>query len=75
MLAPTSALTESLQGRPFREGISENRALMWGLLGASAVAYSGSTDFMPELNRWLQIVEMKDLVRLLSSFHSSPKLT
>lgn len=45
---------------------------MWGLLGASAVAYSGSTDFMPEMNRWLQIVEMKDIVRLFFSslFHS-----
>ncbi|KAG5220693.1 cation-transporting ATPase [Salix suchowensis] len=45
-------------GRPFREGIRENRSLYWGLVGASAVAFSGATDFMPELNRWLQIVEM-----------------
>lgn len=51
------------QGRPFREGISENRALWWGLVGASAVAFSGATDFMPELNRWLQIVEMDRVVR------------
>ncbi|EAU86785.2 ATPase [Coprinopsis cinerea okayama7 len=48
------------QGRPFREGIRENSALYYGLLGASAVAFSGATDFMPELNRWLQIVEMTD---------------
>jgi manganese-transporting P-type ATPase len=47
-----------LQGRPFREGIRENSALYWGLVGASAVAFSGATDFVPELNRWLQIVEM-----------------
>lgn len=47
-----------MQGRPFREGIRENRSLYWGLVGASAVAFSGATDFMPELNRWLQIVEM-----------------
>lgn len=52
-----------LQGRPFREGIRENKALWWGLVGASAVAFSGATDFMPELNRWLQIVEMSDSVR------------
>ncbi len=48
----------SVQGRPFREGIRENSALYWGLVGASGVAFSGATDFIPELNRWLQVVEM-----------------
>ena len=51
------------QGRPFREGIRENSALYWGLVAASAVAFSGATDFMPELNRWLQVVEMDTAVR------------
>jgi manganese-transporting P-type ATPase len=27
------------------------------------VAFSGSTDFVPEVNRWLQIVVMEDPVR------------
>lgn len=53
------------QGRPFREGIRENSTLYWGLVGASAVAFSGATDFMPEMNRWLQIVEMDNSVRHL----------
>ena len=52
-----------VQGRPFRESIRENPALYYGLLGASAVAFSGATDFFPELNRWLQIVEMSTAVR------------
>jgi manganese-transporting P-type ATPase len=55
-------ITLGLQGRPFREGIRENSALWWGLVGASTVAFSGATDFMPELNRWLQIVEMESSV-------------
>ncbi|KAG6837013.1 hypothetical protein H0H93_016220 [Arthromyces matolae] len=55
-----STFAINFQGRPFREGIRENSALWWGLVGASTVAFSGATDFMPELNRWLQIVEMKD---------------
>lgn len=59
-----STFAINFQGRPFREGIRENSALYWGLVGAQAVAFSGSTDFLPELNRWLQIVEMKDLVRV-----------
>ena len=51
-----------MQGRPFREGIRENSALYWGLVGASCVAVSGATDFIPELNRWLQVVEMDNAV-------------
>jgi len=53
-----STFTINFQGRPFREGIRENTTLYYGLLGASAVAFSGATDFIPEMNRWLQIVEM-----------------
>jgi len=55
-----STFTINFQGRPFREGIRENKALWYGLVGASAVAFSGATDLVPEMNRWLQIVEMKD---------------
>jgi len=55
-----STFAINFQGRPFREGISENAALFWGLVGASAVAVSGATDFMPEMNRWLQIIVMED---------------
>jgi len=54
-----STFAINYQGRPFREGIRENPALYWGLVGAATVAFSGSTDFIPELNRWLQIVEME----------------
>ncbi|KAI0946865.1 hypothetical protein AcW1_010201 [Taiwanofungus camphoratus] len=54
-----STFAINYQGRPFREGIRENPALYWGLVGAGAVAFSGATDFVPELNRWLQIVEME----------------
>lgn len=63
-----STFAINFQGRPFREGISENPYLRNGLLGASVVAFSGATDFIPELNRWLQIVEMETHVRLGSFF-------
>ncbi|OCF39299.1 cation-transporting ATPase 13A1 [Kwoniella heveanensis CBS 569] len=59
-----STFVLNFQGRPFREGIRENGPLWYGLAGASAVAYSGATDFFPELNRWLQLVEMTDLFKL-----------
>lgn len=53
-----------VQGRPFREGIKENAPLYWGLVGASAVAYSGASEFLPELNSWLQLVAMTNDVSL-----------
>ncbi|KAJ7049439.1 hypothetical protein C8F01DRAFT_1069054 [Mycena amicta] len=53
-----STFAINFQGRPFREGIRENQYLYWGLVGASGVAFCGATDLVPELNRWLQIVEM-----------------
>ncbi|EMD32432.1 endoplasmic reticulum Ca-transporting P-type ATPase [Gelatoporia subvermispora B] len=59
-----STFAINFQGRPFREGIRENSALYWGLVGASAVAFSGATDFLPELNRWLQIVEMENVFKI-----------
>lgn len=59
-----STFAINFQGRPFREGIRENPALWWGLVGASTVAFCGATDFMPELNRWLQIVVMEDSFKI-----------
>ena len=53
-----STFTINYQGRPFRESLRENPPLLYGLMGAMAVSFCGATDFIPELNRWLQIVEM-----------------
>ncbi|THU93320.1 cation-transporting ATPase [Dendrothele bispora CBS 962.96] len=58
-----STFAINFQGRPFREGIRENSTLYHGLIAASAVAVCGATDFVPELNRWLQIVEMQDIFK------------
>lgn len=63
----------NFQGRPFREGIRENPPLYYGLLGVSAVAYCGATDFVPELNRWLQLVEMTTSVSALKKNRLQPK--
>ena len=53
-----STFAINFQGRPFREGIRENPALYYGLLSASAVAFGGAMELVPEMNSWLQIVKM-----------------
>lgn len=45
-------------GRPFREGISENKGMYYGLLGVVFVCVSGATEFIPEFNEAMQFVPM-----------------
>jgi len=56
LIQQISTFAINYQGRPFREGISENRSMYWGLLGVSAIAFSCSTEFVPELNEKLKLV-------------------
>lgn len=57
-----STFVINFQGRPFREGITENPPLYYGLLGVSAIAFAGATEFIPELNDWLQLFKMTSSV-------------
>ena len=53
-----STFAINFQGRPFREGIRENKGMWYGLLGVAFVAFSGATEFIPELNEKLRIVPL-----------------
>ncbi|PLW18388.1 hypothetical protein PCANC_08835 [Puccinia coronata f. sp. avenae] len=59
-----STFAVNFQGRPFREDIKENKPLFYGLLGAAAVAFCGATNFVPEANGWLQLVDMPTSFRM-----------
>lgn len=56
LIQQVSTFAINYQGRPFRESIRENRGMYWGLLACSFVAFSGSTEFLPELNDKLRLV-------------------
>jgi len=56
LIQQVSTFAINYQGRPFRESIQENRGMYWGLLACSFVAFSGSTEFIPELNNRLRLV-------------------
>jgi cation-transporting ATPase 13A1 len=60
-----STFAVNFQGRPFREDIKENKPLFYGLLGAAAVAFCGATNFVPEANGWLQLVDMPTSVSVV----------
>lgn len=56
LIQQISTFSINYQGRPFRESIRENKAMYWGLVGASAMAFSCATEFIPELNEKLRLV-------------------
>ncbi|CAG8572133.1 36875_t:CDS:10, partial [Racocetra persica] len=54
-----STFAINYQGHPFRESLKENTALYYGLLSVGAIALSGATEFIPEMNSMLQLVPLK----------------
>ncbi|OJJ44399.1 hypothetical protein ASPZODRAFT_101462 [Penicilliopsis zonata CBS 506.65] len=56
LIQQISTFSINYQGRPFRESIRENKAMYWGLIAASGVAFSCATEFIPELNEKLRLV-------------------
>lgn len=56
LIQQISTFAINYQGRPFRESIRENRGMYWGLVLVSAVAFSCSTEFIPEMNEKLKLV-------------------
>lgn len=56
LIQQISTFAINYQGRPFRESIRENKAMYWGLIGASGVAFSCATEFIPEINEKLRLV-------------------
>jgi cation-transporting ATPase 13A1 len=56
LIQQISTFAVNYQGRPFRESLSENRGMFWGIIGVSAIAFSCSTEFIPELNQQMRLV-------------------
>ncbi|CUM67050.1 uncharacterized protein PRCAT00004739001 [Priceomyces carsonii] len=58
-----STFAVNYQGEPFRERISSNKGMYYGLLGVAALALAGSTEFMPELNEAMKFVPMTKIFK------------
>lgn len=56
LIQQISTFAINYQGRPFRESIRENKGMYYGLIGVAAVAFSCSTEFIPEINEKLRLV-------------------
>jgi manganese-transporting P-type ATPase len=56
LIQQISTFAINYQGRPFRESISENKGMYWGIVLVTAVAFSCATEFVPEINEQLKLV-------------------
>lgn len=64
LIQQISTFSINYQGRPFRESIRENKAMYWGLVAASGVAFSCATEFVPEINEKLRLVPFSNEFKL-----------
>ncbi|KAL1870261.1 hypothetical protein VTK73DRAFT_2780 [Phialemonium thermophilum] len=60
LIQQISTFAINYQGRPFRESLSENKGMFYGILGVTAIAFACSTEFLPELNQQMKLVPFKD---------------
>jgi cation-transporting ATPase 13A1 len=60
LIQQISTFAINYQGRPFRESIKENKGMYYGIIGVALVAFSCSTEFIPELNEKLRLVPFTD---------------
>ena len=60
LIQQISTFAVNYQGRPFREALSENKGMFYGIIGVSAIAFSCSTEFIPEINEKMSLVKFTD---------------
>ena len=60
LIQQISTFAVNYQGRPFRESLTENRGMFYGIVGVTAIAFACSTEFIPELNEKMMLVPFTD---------------
>lgn len=59
LIQQISTFAVNYQGRPFRESLSENKGMYYGILGVTGIAFACSTELVPELNEQMKLVPFK----------------
>ena len=60
LIQQISTFAINYQGRPFRESLSENKGMFYGIIGVTGIAFACSTELIPELNQAMKLVPFKD---------------
>jgi cation-transporting ATPase 13A1 len=56
LIQQISTFAVNYQGRPFRESLSENRAMFYGIVGVTGLAFACSLELVPEINEQMKLV-------------------
>ncbi|EFY92963.1 cation-transporting ATPase 4 [Metarhizium acridum CQMa 102] len=60
LIQQVSTFAINYQGRPFRESLSENKAMFYGILGVSGLAFVCALEVMPEINEQMRLVKFTE---------------
>ncbi|KAF4125501.1 manganese-transporting P-type ATPase [Geosmithia morbida] len=56
LIQQISTFAINYQGRPFRESLSENKGMYYGIVGVSALAFICALELIPEINEGMKLV-------------------
>lgn len=56
LVQQVSTFAINYQGRPFRESLTENKAMFYGIVAVSGLAFVCATELMPEINEKIMLV-------------------
>ncbi|KAH7163388.1 hypothetical protein B0J13DRAFT_634636 [Dactylonectria estremocensis] len=60
LIQQISTFAINYQGRPFRESLSENKGMYYGILGVSGLAFACAMELIPEINQGMKLVPFSD---------------
>src|SRR5688500_17458502 len=60
LIQQISTFAVNYQGRPFRESLSENRGMYWGIVGVTLLAFTCSLELVPEINQQMKLVKFTE---------------
>ncbi|GAO13414.1 uncharacterized protein UV8b_00601 [Ustilaginoidea virens] len=64
LIQQVSTFAINYQGRPFRESLSENKAMFYGIVGVSGLAFVCALELVPEINEGMKLVKFTDEFKL-----------
>ncbi|KAF4595074.1 cation-transporting ATPase 4 [Ophiocordyceps camponoti-floridani] len=60
LIQQVSTFAINYQGRPFRESLSENRVMFYGIVGVSSLAFVCALELVPEINEAMKLVRFTE---------------
>lgn len=60
LIQQISTFAINYQGRPFRESLSENKGMYYGIVGVTGLAFACAMELVPEINVGMKLVPFSD---------------